>query len=299
MDHKPIFNLGLIGWPVEHSLSMAIHDAALNASKLSGEFRLYPVPPTIAGKNRLGTLLDRMRAGEIQGLNVTVPHKQNVIPFLDSLSAEAGEIGAVNTIALKRGRLVGENTDARGFLDDLKQQIPGKTSGSSALILGAGGAARAAAFALTREGWEVTVAARRYTQAEALVADLSVGGRYHVSAVPLTKDAFGGRLFRLLVNATPVGMAPHALESPWPVNLPFPEGCFVYDMVYNPRDTVFVKQARLAGLTARSGLGMLAAQAALSFEIWTGLPAPRPQMMKAADDALKLAPSLQEANHAA
>jgi shikimate dehydrogenase len=299
MNNLPAFNLGLVGWPVDQSLSPLIHRTALNAVGLRGGYTLHPIPPLPEGNEGLRNLLDRMRGGKIQGLNVTVPHKQSVVPFLDGLTPQAEEIGAVNTIAFQGDRLIGDNTDARGFINDLKRYLTGKMDGKTVLILGAGGAARAVAFALSRNGWTVEVAARRWEQAEALVTDLTKAGQHRLSAVSLTKKALAGRLFHLLVNATPVGMIPCEHASPWPMGLPLPGSCFIYDLVYTPRDTVLVQQAREAGLLARSGLGMLVEQAALSFEIWTGVPAPRIPMYKAVNKHLEFAPHAQEVDHAA
>jgi len=295
---RPVsYRLGLIGYPLEHSLSPALHQAALRATGLQGEYHLYPIPPDPNRSSMIQELLGRLRIGEIHGLNVTVPLKQAVIPFMDRLTHAAQSVGAVNTIYLSDGGLVGENTDAPGFWADLmRQHIPRKNSFASALVLGAGGAARAVVYALIQAGWQVMVAARRLEQAQELVASLSQsvvgevrprpaqrtsGNRFGLQAARLRSDAMARVLpadLALIVNATPLGLFPQIYISPWPFDLAFPKGAFVYDLVYNPAETPLMRQARQEGLPTSNGLGMLVEQAALAFECWTGMPAPREAM---------------------
>ena len=162
------FNLGLIGYPLGHSLSPKIHAAALKACNLQGNYSLFPIPPE--DTQGLKDLLAHVRTGEIHGLNVTIPHKQNVIQFMDELTPTAQAIGAVNTICMRENKLIGDNTDAPGFLADLKKVMGNGRSeiGYSALVLGAGGSARAVVYALLNDGWEVTLAARRLEQVQQL-----------------------------------------------------------------------------------------------------------------------------------
>ena len=262
-----MMHLGLIGHPLGHSLSSKIHTAALKACGLEGEYSLFPIAPE--DMQGLKDLLTRVRGGEIHGLNVTIPHKQNVIPLLDELTPTAQAIGAVNTISMRNGKLVGDNTDAPGFMADLGGL---KTSEvSKALVLGAGGSARAVVYALVYAGWDVTLSARRPEQAQALASN------YHL---PIT-NLINPPTFNLLVNATPLGMTPNVNASPWPDHLPFPKDAAVYDLVYNPRETKLVRDARAQGLPARTGLGMLIEQAALAFEIWTGHRPPREVLFEA------------------
>jgi shikimate dehydrogenase len=143
-----MIRLGLIGYPLGHSLSPKIHAAALKASGLQGDYSLFPIH--LDDKQGLKDLLARVRAGEIQGLNVTIPHKQNVIEFIDELTPTAKAIGAVNTVYMRGDKLIGDNTDALGFLSDLKRVIGNRESGigKSAIVLGAGGSARAVVYAL-------------------------------------------------------------------------------------------------------------------------------------------------------
>jgi shikimate dehydrogenase len=223
---------------------------------------------------------------------VTIPHKQVMALLVDRLSPAARAIGAVNTLACRDDRVIGENTDAAGFLSELRQLFPpGQPDAPSqmrrALVLGAGGAARAVVYALSQSGWQVVVAARRLERASELVVGLSTARQGQLQPIRL-EAAQLSRLgpLDLLVNATPLGMYPHAAASPWPDEVPLPASAVVYDLVYNPAETTLLRRARLAGLLAVGGAGMLIEQAALSFELWTGHPAPREIMRQALAAAL-------------
>ncbi|MEW6402870.1 MAG: shikimate dehydrogenase [Chloroflexota bacterium] len=286
------FELGLIGYPLGHSLSPQIHTAALRSCGLKGDYSLFPIAPD--DMQGLKDLLGRVRSGQIHGLNVTIPHKQNLIQFLDELTPTARAIGAVNTIYLREDRLIGDNTDAPGFLADLNSFLADQESWAknrkskiqnrkSAIILGSGGSARAVVYALLNDGWDVTVAARRIEQAHQLARSF-VQHKVHTAQFEhLILHPFGfaqDRLssFFLIVNTTPVGMTPYADQSPWPENLSFPPHAALYDLVYNPPETKLVRDAQAQGLPATTGFGMLIEQAALSFELWTEHSAPRESM---------------------
>jgi shikimate dehydrogenase len=270
------FRLGLIGYPLGHSLSPKIHAAALQACELQGDYSLFPIHPD--DQQGLKDLLARVRAGEIHGLNVTIPHKQHVIEFMDELTPTAQAIGAVNTIYMRNDKLIGDNTDAAGFLADLKKfmaESPSPTGrgagvrGKSAIVLGAGGSARAVVYSLLSDGWNVTLAARRHEQAQQFRDSFP---SHHLlfatfNIQPLT--------FNLIVNTTPLGMTPNIETSPLDEYKALSKHAFIYDLVYNPRETKLVRDARAQGLSATTGLGMLIEQAALSFEIWTGHAPPR------------------------
>jgi shikimate dehydrogenase len=276
-----MFHLGLIGWPLGHSLSPKLHNAALAALHLPGEYRLYPVPPFPEGQARLAELFEQVRSGALDGLNVTIPHKQNVLPLLDELTPTATAIGAANLIFLKDGQLIGDNADAAGFLADLQRcglsaPTPGRRK---ALVLGAGGSARAVVYALASAGWQVWIAARRVEQASALAASLPDTGPA-IQVLPLQPKALAGS-YDLIVNTTPLGMFPDVESNPWPADLPLPPGAGLYDLVYNPPETNLVRQGRAAGLRSANGLGMLVEQAAVAFETWTGQPAPLAAMWAA------------------
>lgn len=263
-----MIRLGLIGYPLGHSLSPKIHTAALKACGLEGDYSLFPIHPD--DKQGLKDLLARVRAGEITGLNVTIPHKQIVIPFMDELTPTAQVIGAVNIIYYCDGKLIGDNTDASGFLSDLKRFIENRELGignrESALVLGAGGSARAVVYALLNDGWQVTLFARRIEQAQQLASSFmnhELNIAENISNIDIAK-------IDLIVNTTPLGMTPNIDQSPLPENLSLPSNTFIYDLVYNPRETKLIRDTRAQGLSATTGLGMLIEQAALAFEIWTG-----------------------------
>lgn len=280
-EPRPIYHLGLIGYPLGHSRSPGLHHAALRACGLAGEYTLFPIPPLPEGASAIAALLARVRAGELHGLNVTIPHKPSVMAHIDQLTEVARAVGAVNTLYMQAGRLVGDNTDVPGFLRDV-QRLTGAQRGR-ALVLGAGGSARAVVYALARAGWQVQVLARRSAQAAELIAVIGAApelNRAQLAAAPL--DALleaesAARLTedcRLVVNTTPLGMDPHPQGNPWPESVPFPPDAAVYDLVYNPNETRLVRAARLAGRPADTGAGMLVAQAALAFARWTGLQPP-------------------------
>jgi shikimate dehydrogenase len=288
-SHFNFLKLGLVGWPLEHSLSPRMHNAALQTLGLAGEYRLYPIPPLPEGITALSELLDRMRQGELKGLNVTIPHKQNVLSLLDEMTPAAQAIGAVNMIYFQGKHLTGNNTDAPGFLADLTQVFPSifQKPASTALVLGAGGSARAVVYALAQAGWQVMVAARRVQQAEELAASLTLDrptsitlSTSRVTPLQLQESTFA-LPFSLLVNTTPLGMFPNIDPSPWPGRVLFPADAAVYDLVYNPPETALLRAARIAGLPTANGLGMLFEQAVVAFETWTGRPAPREAMRNA------------------
>ena len=289
---KEYFALGIIGYPLEQSLSPSLHAAALRDCVLQGEYRLYPIPQLPAGRVQMQALMDDLRDGRLDGLNVTIPHKQAVIPYLDKLTSLARQIGAVNTIFRAGKSLVGDNTDAPGFMADVRQYLPETDRPRSALVLGAGGAARAVVYSLSVENWRVTIAARRLEQAHALLRSSSLAtdqhsvismddlAEYLSAATRMDVDNNSENAASLLkahpapeliVNTTPLGMVPDIEQSPWPEGVPFPNDAFVYDLVYKPAETILVRAARSAGRQAASGQGMLIEQAALSFERWTGM----------------------------
>lgn len=270
---QPVFyKLGLIGYPLTHSRSPALHAAALRSVGLNGEYGLYSIPPMPEGRPALDELIEQLRCGELHGLNTTIPHKQVVLVYANRLTEAARIIGAVNTLIPRDGQLLGDNTDAPGFLADVEALL-GDHSPGQALVIGAGGSARAAVYGLLVRGWDVTIAARRLEQAE----DLAEHYFNQMEIAPvrlqtclLTEEGLARQSCDLLVNTTPVGMYPKVEDCPWPLNLPLAGAAAVYDMVYNPLETRLVVRAREEGLRAASGLGMLVEQGALSFEYWTG-----------------------------
>lgn len=295
--------LGLIGFPLSLSLSPRLHSAALQAMAVNGEYNLYPVEPGERAQVELSRLVQSLRDGEINGLNVTVPFKQTVIPLLDDMTDRARAIGAVNTISCMAGRVLGDNTDAPGFLSDFNRLLKICSSTGEhfdaihpikhALVLGAGGAARAVIYALWTAGWHVTCAARRAEQASSLVRSFLAGNKSellksaNLEAVPLEIDSLRYRSLHstapisAVINASSAGMYPLVSTSPWPEGLPLPAEAMVYDLVYKPPVTSFMQTARSSGLTASNGLGMLIEQAALALELWSGRSVPRDAMWEA------------------
>jgi shikimate dehydrogenase len=273
----------VIGWPVEHSLSPVMHNAAFEALGLGWQYDLLPVPP-----GKLGAALADLHTGDFRGANVTVPHKSAVMPFLDEIDDAARVIGAVNTITVRGGRWRGYNTDAAGFARALREEGV-QAPGQRALLLGAGGASRAVAYALAGVGCAVAIYNRTEKRAAELVHALrGLGLDAPVAWVPdqATLEETDLACFDLLVNATAAGMWPNSEDTPWPEALTMPSHWTVFDLVYNPLETRLLRQARQAGAKTIDGLGMLVWQGALAFELWTGREPPADLMRAAAFEAL-------------
>lgn len=264
--------VGIVGHPVGHTLSPAMQNAAFAGLNLDYCYLPFDAPP-----QRLPAAVEGLRAFGVRGFNVTIPHKETIVPLLDRLTDEAKRIGAVNTVQADGDALVGHNTDGKGFLRSLMEEGGIDPRGARALILGAGGAARAVAVALAMAGaGSIRIANRTAERGEALAEmlrsqfnDLSIQGlRWERSP-----EEWEERLAEadLLVNATSVGMGSDS--SPVPTKAIHPK-LLVCDLVYRPLETSLLKAARSRGAKALSGLGMLLYQGALSFEIWTGRPAP-------------------------
>lgn len=289
MDGRGPYHLGLVGYPLGHSLSPHIHRAALRSLGLEGEYVLYTVPNDANREAGLKKLLEKLREGVVHGLNVTIPYKIEAVDLIDELSPPAEAIGAVNTLFCQNGRLIGDNTDAAGFLKDLRKlfpQLEGEKTKKLALVLGSGGAARAVVYALVQSGWRVSAASRSLEKGqqmtERLTKDGSLPGIQNIVLEANALNAFSQQQeISLIVNATSVGMLPKTDSSPWPEAARLPEKAVVYDLVYSPSETCFVRAARQAGLQAESGLGMLVEQAACAFEIWTGRKPDREILMDA------------------
>ncbi len=286
--------LGLVGYPLEHSLSPEIHQAALEWYQLSGSYELFAIPPTNCGNRELIELLESIRSGNFHGLNITIPYKRSVINLVDELTPIARSVGAVNTIYNRAGKLIGDNTDAAGFLNDIKglayrcsdglEGFVNPENNTTVLILGAGGGARAVSYALATLGWDILISSRRPAQAKQLIKDMREPGCPGTfRSIAHSRDAIMEILpsINLIINATPVGMFPEISKSPWPTGMPFPEKSFVYDLIYNPPESRLLRESRSAGLPCANGLGMLVEQAAKAFELWTGLSAPRKSMRAA------------------
>lgn len=266
----PTHVVGVMGWPVAHSLSPAIHNAAFAALDLDWIYVALPVPP-----GRVPEALAGLGALGFAGANVTMPHKTEVADLVDDLTEDARRLQAVNTLVVGPDGLSGHNTDAPGFDRFVRRDAGFDPAGRRALLFGAGGAARASALALARGGLEqLTVALRDPSRAQALLhtldgfdAAVSVVAFEHAAEAPAD----------LIVNATPLGA--RGEELPLPALGP---GVLAIDLLYRPRETPLQAAAKAAGGTAFGGLGLLLEQAALSFEVWTAQPAPLDVMSAAA-----------------
>lgn len=270
--------LGVIGHPIEHTSSPAMHNAALEALGLDGVYVAFHVPP-----DGLERAIAGMRGLEIGGLNITVPHKVDVMAHLDEISAEAQAIGAVNTIANRDGRLSGYNTDAYGVMESLRQEGGMERLPATVALLGAGGAARAILYALLQrqEVEEIVLLNRTVKKAEALAADLDPNGtKVRVGSLDGQASLHQAGL---LINSTSVGMHPNTEASPVEeIDACLHDGMLVLDIVYKPLETTLMRQAKSRGARALNGLGMLVFQGARSFEIWTGEKPPTDVMRHAA-----------------
>ena len=262
--------LGVFGDPVEHSLSPLMHNAAFEALNIGYVYVPFHVLPGM-----LAEAVDGIRSLSIRGVNVTIPHKQHVILYLDEVSEYAMQISSVNTIINDGGRLRGETTDGVGFMRSA-QAAWGKIDGCRVLMLGAGGAAKAVSYALAGAGCKITVANRTFERAVELARELNlVFGNDVSKAVGLKREVLAEEIKNvdLLVNTTSVGMYPNINDIPLPPDL-LHDGLLVYDLIYNPMKTRLVSEAQTRGAKAITGLKMLVYQGAVSFELWTGLPAP-------------------------
>ena len=275
---------GLFGYPLSHSISPAFQQAAFDHCSLPVRYDAWPTPP-----EALGAEVRKLRGEEFLGANVTVPHKETVMPLLDAVDPWAKLIGAVNTIVNDHGRLMGSNTDADGFIRALREHAGMDPQGQRVLLLGAGGSARAAAFAFAKGGASsIAIANRTLSRAKSLARDVrKLAG--DVTVVPLEGGTLESAAARadLIVNCTSMGMLHGEAEGRTPIDGRLvPPGALVYDLVYNPPETPLLREAQGAGARTLGGLPMLVYQGAASFERWTGKDAPVEVMFEAAERAL-------------
>lgn len=269
---------GLIGDPVEHSLSAFMHNAAFAELGIDARYDLWPtntdaLPPRLAS----------LRQVDVLGANVTVPHKQAVIPFLDEVSGTARRIGAVNTLISRDGRLLGDNTDAWGFGQSLQELTSGAVP-ASALVIGAGGAARAVLVSLQDAGVErISLVNRTHATAQRLAADLNAPDRPTILADEWLRLADLAHAAHLVVNATSIGWHGHDLPFDAAILDRLPADAIVLDLTY--RQTALLRLAAGRGLRAGDGLPMLIHQGARAFELWTGQAAPLDVMTHAVRQA--------------
>jgi shikimate dehydrogenase len=268
---------GVIGEPIEHTLSPLMHNAAFEALKLDYVFLAFRVKPA-----EVESAVNGMRALNIRGLNITMPHKSTVIKHLDRVDLSAQIVNSVNTVLNKENLLFGFNTDGVGALKALKENGV-ELKGRKVLLLGAGGAARAIAYTMAKEADELAVLNRTVKQAQALAKLLEKSFNKKISTGSLSPTDIQSNLkdSDILINATSVGMKPRAEESPVPLKL-LRSNLAVMDIVYNPLETKLAKEAKAAGARVVSGVEMLIYQGAASFELWTGKSAPIEVMRQAA-----------------
>jgi shikimate dehydrogenase len=258
----------LLGDPVAHSLSPLIHNTAFRAAGIDAVYHAARTP-----SHALEATIEGLRRPNILGANITIPHKQVVADLVDALDPTASAVGAANVLVREEGgRLRAYNTDVAGFVAPLD---PDELQGASVVVLGSGGAARAAGFALLESRpAQITFAARSTARADLLVQDLAaLAPATSLIVMTLTDAAPAIRDAALVVNATPVGMHPHTGDSPVSGDL-FREGQTVYDLIYNPRPTRLLREAAARGARTVDGLEMLIGQAAAAFRLWTGVDMP-------------------------
>lgn len=277
--HHERKRVGLIGYPVEHSLSPAMHNAAFAHFGLDWHYDLLPTHPDDFDA-RIAACIQEGFAG----WNITVPHKQLMLNYLHTMSPEVEATGACNTVRVENGRLIGFNTDIAGFLMGL-ELAGGIENASEVVVLGAGGSARAVVYALAKAGHRVTILARNAEQAAALAETFShVDNHIHYEHLTSITLNIALQTASLLVNCTPAGMWPSTETTPLPEGTQLTPRTLIYDLVYRPRPTRLLKEADMAGCRTQDGLAMLAGQGAEAFALWTGCPAPHEIMMQACLD---------------
>lgn len=266
---------GLVGFPVKHSLSPLMHNAAFRARNINAEYRLFEVRP-----EDLEGFFQRIFQNNISGLNITIPYKEKVISFLNNLSEEAKLIGAVNTVKVSGDRLEGFNTDGEGFLKHLSQDLGFNPKDKVIAILGAGGAAKAVSVCLSKnQPKKIAIYDIDKAKALALASHLKKNfkGIEFIAADSIEELKIQNS--DLLVNATPIGMKE---TDPSPLDEKFiHNNLLVYDLIYNPKETKLLKIAKEKGTRTSNGLGMLLYQGMLCFKIWTGQKPPLEIMRKA------------------
>lgn len=270
--------MGLMGSPVSHSVSPQIHNSAFAARGINAVYLPLEVRDAKEFLRRMVHPRSRELDWRLRGLSVTAPHKSTVIELLDYVEQSAREIGAVNTIVVEEDKLVGYNTDAAAFLEPLRDRAV-TLGGARCALIGAGGAARSALWALRREGADVTLFARHVEKARPLAE------KFGAVCAPLEDARFSG--FELVINATPLGTLGPS-EDKTPATACQLQGArLAYDLVYNPARTRFMREATEAGCESIGGLAMLVAQAAAQFSLWNGEDAPLDSMREAAEQALQ------------
>ncbi|RRN73232.1 shikimate dehydrogenase [Peribacillus simplex] len=255
---------GVMGDPIAHSMSPDIHNDAFEKENIEAVYHHFHVT-----KEGLNEAVKGMKALGIEGFNITIPHKTSIIPFLDEVDELALAIGAVNTVVNKNGRFIGYNTDGKGFFKSLCDEISGDIKAKKTLVIGAGGAARAIYFTLVKEGVkQVDIANRTKERAAQLVSDCPYDKVSKALSIIEAEESLSQ--YDLIIQTTSSGMSPELDHSPLKVDQ-LKTGAIVSDIIYNPLQTKLLLEAREKGAETQNGLGMFINQAALAFEIWTGV----------------------------
>ncbi|MFE4132865.1 shikimate dehydrogenase [Peribacillus sp. YIM B13482] len=255
---------GVMGDPIAHSMSPDIHNDAFEKENIEAVYHHFHVT-----KEGLNDAVKGMKALGIEGFNITIPHKTSIIPFLDEVDELTLAIGAVNTVVNKNGRFIGYNTDGKGFFKSLCDEISGDIKAKKTLVIGAGGAARAIYFTLVKEGVkQVDIANRTKERAAQLVSDCPYDKVSKALSIIEAEESLSQ--YDLIIQTTSSGMSPELDHSPLKVDQ-LKTGAIVSDIIYNPLQTKLLLEAREKGAETQNGLGMFINQAALAFEIWTGV----------------------------
>ncbi|UOR12244.1 shikimate dehydrogenase [Halobacillus amylolyticus] len=273
--------LGLIGYPIAHSLSPWIHNQLLDIHGMLGEYQLFECET-----DGFADKINEMKADHIAGFNVTVPYKERILPYLDELDDAARFLGAVNTVKLDKGRYVGYNTDGTGYLASLvDRHADAVESPKQVLILGSGGAARGIFYALLKQGIKkIDLANRTIEKAQQVIDDLSASS---ISQALSLKEAEEKLVkYDLIIQTTSVGMSPNHEQTLLSLS-GITKDTIVSDIVYRPMKTAFLREAEARGARIHYGHGMLLHQAIYAFQIWTGKPTDASEMMKAFEKKLK------------
>lgn len=270
---------GVFGDPIRHSRSPIMLNRAFQEAGINAVYAAFHVRP-----DELGDAVRGIRALGYRGINVTIPHKVEVMQYLDEIDEGARIVGAVNTIVNEAGKLIGYNTDGIGYVRSLKEETGIELKGKSVLLLGAGGAARGVAYALAKEGaGRIYIANRTKERALELADTISS----YTGAIGLGMHELGHVVdeVQFVLNTTSAGMHPHVDELPLPLEL-LRSHHLVSDLIYNPRITRFLREAEAKGARIHGGLGMFIYQGAFAFEYWTGTPAPVAAMRQVVEQSL-------------
>ncbi|MGM9987673.1 MAG: shikimate dehydrogenase [Bacillaceae bacterium] len=266
---------GVIGNPIGHSMSPAMHNSAFQALKMDGYYQAFHVK-----EENLGATMEAMKLLQIKGFNVTTPHKVAVMAYLDTIDEVAEKIGAVNTVVHENGKLIGYNTDGYGYIRSLEEEMGITVKGKNVLLIGAGGACRALYYSFLEKGvCQIDIANRTLSKAREIVGKESRSSVYQIDAI---SDFC---MYDIIINTTIVGMYPHIDNTPISISR-VKEGAIVSDIIYNPLKTRFLKEAETVGARIHNGLGMFVYQGALAFEKWTGIFPPVEVMKKIVTDKL-------------